>query len=133
MPAFSDTDKSRIRAHLGYPDVDTGASGFGGVVRANTVQNELEFAMDHVTANCVTRVQGFLTSLDGIETQMVEANERLQASKADVVVLNPDEHKELLRQYKYWQSRVCNVMAVKVNPYAESSGLGINVRLARRR
>lgn len=132
MTAFADADKSRIRAHLGYPDVDTGASGFGGVVRANEVQNILEFAMNNVTAACVTRVQGFLSSLDGIETQLVDANQRLQALKADVVTLNPAEQEQLMVQYRYWQKRICDLMAVQVNPYANKCGIGVSVRLARR-
>lgn len=133
MAMFIDADKSRIRTHLEYPDIELGAVSVGGVAFGMAPQNKLEFVMNNMTTNGITRTQVILGYLETIETQQLDALSRLQASKADVVTLNPEELAALLTQYRYWQTKLANQMTVSVNPFAEKSGIGINVRLARQR
>lgn len=133
MAQFSDTDKSSLRWFLGYPDITSGASSVAGVLMVSEVQNELEYVMNNVSAGTIARVQGAMLSLDAIEVQMVDALDRVRALKADVVTLNPDEHPKLQAQHRYWVSRICSVLAVKVNPGAAKPGIGISVKVNRRR
>ncbi len=131
MASFTDADKAELRYHLGYPDVDSMAAVRNDVLIVHPYQTKLEYVMDHVTTSCIPRVQKLMAILDSIETQLTEANERLQVVKADVVLTNPMEQTALRNEYRYWRSRICNMLNVEPNPM-EAGGTGacgINVRV----
>lgn len=133
MAQFTDADKSRIRMHLEYPDIESGAVSFGGVLFAAEPQNKLEYAMNHMTVNGVTNALVTVGYLQTIQAQQIDALSRLQASKADVVTLNPEELNALAKQYTYWQTKLANQLSVEVNPFAKKSGIGVNVKVQRQR
>jgi len=126
---FADIDKARIRYHLEYPNVARATTSIGGVVRNSDVEYVLEAMMENILPQAQPLILRTLDILDGIELQMVEALARLQASKADVVTLNPQEHGALQGQYAYWQGRLSKQLDIVVNPNAPNSNVrGLNVR-----
>lgn len=131
MAAFTDVDKERIRYHMRYPQVEVAVNVFGGTLYAGTLQFVIEKTMDHVNPLTIPRTQKILDRMDAIEDQMFDANERLQASKADVVTLNPNEHAALEATYLRWQGKLSEILSVPVNPRPPSSGQvgGLNVRV----
>ena len=89
--------------------------------------------MDNILDEAQAPIRRNLDILDGIEEQMVTANERAQVSKADVVTLNPEENNRLYDNYKYWQGRLSKQLDTPVNPYAPQGGMrGLNVKLGGR-
>lgn len=129
MASIPEEDKARVRNHLGYPNSTAVVAGeVGGVVYAANPHWAIESAMDKVTDYSITMIQRTLGYLDRIEAQQIDALERLQATRADVVTLNPMEHAELLNQYKYWQGRLATQVGCKINPFQEGSGVSLNIR-----
>jgi hypothetical protein len=128
---LASADKVRVRYHLEYPDVAQVASAVAGKLRYSAPMFVLEAMMDAINPSSVALVQTQLGYLDKIELQMVDALARLQAKSADVVELNHEEHGQLLGQYKYWQSRVCKMLGVEVNPQATGQRTvnGLNFRI----
>ena len=126
---FSDLDKARVRYHLEYPNTASVVTVIGGTVRTADTQYVLEAMLNNIVPEAAAMLTRVLDILDGIEQQMVDANTRLQASKADVVTLNPEEHSKLEGTYLYWQGRLSKQLDVPVNPQAPRSGLrGLNVK-----
>lgn len=121
MAAFSDEDKARIRYHLEYPNVEQNTTAIAGAVFHSDAFFKLESMMQSVSTAAVPLIQRTLDIMDSIELQMVDALQRLQAAKADVVTLNPHEHLALQENYIYWQNRLCKQLAVVVNPNAPGS------------
>ncbi len=132
MPNYiqlQETDKVRVRYHLNYQSVDPQSPIYAGAVMYLQDQFLLEEVMNHVEDLQVPRIQNMLSILDGIEAQMVDALTRLQASKADVVTLNPNEHAQLGQQYFYWQNRLSIIMGMPINRIdLNGSGFTVNVR-----
>jgi hypothetical protein len=131
MASLSSDDKMRVRTHLGYPDTDTIGQGYAGLVWSSDNLNQLEYAMNEVREGAIPTIQKFLSYLDRIEAQQIDALGRLRAVKADVVTLNKDEHSELLVQYKHWQGRLATQIGARVNPFQESSGVSLNITHSR--
>lgn len=129
--ALDDALKVKVRYHLRYPQVDSATLIAFGILYAGTNQFVIERAMNNVADLAVPEIQRVVANMDAIETQMVDANQRLQASKADVVTLNPNEHLGLESTYSYWQQRLSEMLSVEINPNTPSgSGAGgINVRI----
>lgn len=126
---FADNDKARIRYHLEYPNVARVTTSIGGVVRNSDAEFVLEAMMENIIELAQPLILRTLDILDGIELQMVEALARLQAAKADVVTLNPEEHSALQGQYSYWQGRLSKQLSVPVNPDTPEGGVrGLNAR-----
>lgn len=124
MAQLSDTTKDRVRLHLSYPLVDQTSRAVASVVLSDNSVFVLESQMNNVSATAEAFVTPILDNLDAIKLQMVDALERLQARKADVVELNPNEHGDLQGQYKFWRTELCNLLCVTVNPHAQGQGSG---------
>ena len=96
MASLPDADKARVRYHLDYPMLTTAVSVVATAVMHSEIRTILEVQMDNVDPAVFTYVTRVLDRLDAIETQMDDALERMQARKADVVELNPNEQGDLL-------------------------------------
>ena len=132
MAALEDVDKERVRFHLLYPQLNQGAALSYGVAIDVSIQSVLEKVMDNMHADAIARVQQVADILDNIIDRMTTgALDRLQARKADVVVLNENETGDLKTEYAYWQHRLSVILAVPVNPAAPPGGGGLNMRVAR--
>lgn len=132
MVALAAADKERVRYHLNYQNIDTGSPVYLGLVVWEADQSVLERNMDNLLDDAAReRIKKILVFLDTIEDQMIAALERLQASKADVVTLNPHEHEQLIEQYRYWQKRLAYQLGVQVNPRApaDADRMLMNVRV----
>ncbi len=127
--ALSPEDKSLVRYHMGYPDIDTAQYLLGGVTFSVPTQFLLENQMNQVRDTAVPRIQQLTGILETIEQQMVDALGRLRAVKADVVTLNPTEHLDLEVQYKRWQNKLAMILNAYVNPSSNGGVYGINARM----
>ena len=56
--------------------------------------------------------------LDGIECRLVDALDRLAATRLDGLELRPDETERLEGEYARWAARLANQLGVPLYPYA---------------
>lgn len=122
--ALSDSDKERIRYHLGYLNVEPVASIQLGFPRASQPQFLVEASMERLLPETVMRIQKILSYLDCIEDQQFDANKRLKAQQLGELKLRNtnDESTEqdlLEEEYFRWASRLADNLGVPLNAYAE--------------
>lgn len=115
MAELSTTDKERVRYHLDYQNIIPNSPLFASLVLGTYDQYLLEYVMNSLLPEAVPRVQSILAELDSIEAQMIDSRTRLQASKADVVTMNPDEFQMLQYDYDRWRVKLCNQLGVNMN------------------
>lgn len=136
MP-FTEQDRSRIYYHLGYPDVTNVSSIQLGFPALSQPQFLVTSAMDRLNPASVPRVIRILNIMDGIESQMVKALNRLKAQQlGELKLRNTNEEsteQDLLeREYGRWAQRLADILGVPINPYAMrygalEGGAGVNV------
>ena len=117
MP-LSESDKERVRYHLGYLEVQGAASIQFGIPRPLQTVFLLEDAMNNVIANAISRVQKILTVMDGIEERLIEAQDRLAAIRLDSLELRANEPDQLEREYVRWGHRLADILGVPIYPYS---------------
>ncbi len=126
--SLTESDKERVRYHLGYLNVDPAASIALGFPAATEPGFLVERAMNRInSAYAVARVQRILAILDSIEAQMTDALIRLQAVKVDEITIRNSrdevvEQDELEHEYRRWGRRLANQLGVPVNPLSERYG-----------
>lgn len=128
--ALTESERERVRYHLGYLNVAPVASISLGFPRANQAMFLVETAMNNLLPEGEARVRQHLAILDGIESQLVDAQCRLSASVVGEITVNPDETRRLEEEYGRWADRLARQLGVYRNPYAPGSpfgGGGINV------
>lgn len=133
--SLTDEEKIRVRRHLGYLNV-TAASTFSlGIPAAMQTQFIIEGAMNRLLPEAYDEVRRLLVILDGVEQQIVEDQELLAVSKVDEIDIRPDEFKQLVKQYLWWQASLANMFGVPPNPfdqrfasYSGAGGINVNVQ-----
>ena len=127
--ALTEQEKSRIRSHLGYPEVSAVSTFALGVPMAIEPSFMLEGAMDRLRPEAEDITREKLATLDGIEGQMRGDLELLAVSRVEEIEINPKEHEKLLQQYLYWRNSLANDLRVLPNPYDFRflGGTGVNV------
>jgi hypothetical protein len=131
MAALDDYDKRRVREHMGYPNTLNITAVYQGVTFQYDYATQLELAMNNIDAEAIPRVQTVLNHMDVIEAQKIDALQRMQVLKADVVTINPQEQQDLDGQYRYWQKRLGNLLNARPNPNDLTNGPGINAKIVR--
>ena len=137
-PRFTDEERARIRAHLGYLNVaPVSAIGLGFPAASQSLFT-VEVAMDQLLPGAVSRAQMILAVLDKIECLLVESLERLAAQQVGDVKLrgSNDESTEgdlLEGEYLRWAKRLADLLGVELNRaslrFGAGSGLSGNVRV----
>jgi len=121
MPALpaqlTDDDKSRIRMHMGYPDVRAAASFRVGFPATIETAYLIETAMNEVRIEALSQLRRILDVLDRFDMQDVDDVDAHIASKVGEIELNPDEHRLIDRRYDMWLGRLENLLCVPRNPF----------------
>ena len=117
MP-LSESDKERIRYHLGYLEVQGAASIQFGIPRPLQTVFLLEDAMNNVIERAIPRVQRILNVLDRIEGKLEEAQDRLAAKRLDSLELRENEPDQLEHEYVRWGGRLADILGVPIYPYS---------------
>lgn len=118
MP-LNDSEKERVRYHLGYLEVSVAASLSFGIPVPQQTLFLVESAMTRVIEASTNRVRRILQVMDGIEEQLVEAQPRLAATKLGDLSLRENEPDMLEREYVRWGYRLANILGVPVYPFSE--------------
>lgn len=132
---LDESDRVRVRYHLGYLNVEPVISIQLGFPSAQQAQFLVETAMDRIIPQAIPRVLAMLGTLDCIEGQMIDALKRLKVQQvSEVKMRNSNEEateQDLLeREYERWAMRLANMLGVPWNPYAKRfAGTPINTRV----
>lgn len=116
--SLTDAEKERVRYHLVYPEVQAAASLQWGIPRPIQTAFLLESAMSNIIAAAEDRVRDILTTLDGLDTKLIEAQDYLVAKRLEDLELR-DGHPDLLeREYKRWAGRLADLLGVPLYAYS---------------
>ncbi|TAL46148.1 MAG: hypothetical protein EPN91_00840 [Salinibacterium sp.] len=134
--ALSESDKERLRYHLGFFNVDPASAIALGFPAGIETQFLLERASNKInSASAVARVQKILAIMDAIESQMVDALSRLTAIQVDEVKIRGSrdervEQDELEDEYIRWGHRLADQLGVMINAATRRYRKGsMNVRV----
>src|SRR5574338_1402458 len=130
MP-LTDSDKERIRYHLGYPNVQGTILSFGIPVSKQTLFL-LESSMERIIEDAIPRVLQYLTNMDNIEKCMAEICCDATVESVGNIKLRPSRKGEskqdvLMRAYRFWGGRLADIFSVPFYPYSERYKRGINI------
>lgn len=131
-PALSDALKMKIRLHLGYNNtqaVETFALGVPAGIETTFV---IEGAMNRLLPEALPQVTKHIDIMDRVWEQILEDQELLAVSKVDEIDIRPDEFLQLLKQYRFWQASLGNILGCSANPFDQrfsswGGGGGLNV------
>jgi hypothetical protein len=134
MPvSLSDDQKSRIRHHLGYLEVQEASTFVLGVPAGVQTQFMIEGAFDKILPSALARVESALGRLDAVEQQIEDNTENVAVDELGDITLRKDEFNQLIIRYQYWQGTLANIFGVAPNPFDQrftrwgGGGGGINV------
>lgn len=128
--AFSEQEKVKIRAHMGYGNVGLVESFSLGVPSAIETSFLIEGAMNRVLAEAELECRRLVGVLDTIEAQMVGDMELLAVRKIGEIEVNEEEQRKLRVAYRQWQAALGNLLMIPPNPYDQrfmGAAAGINV------
>src|SRR5260221_6159274 len=115
--AFTETEKARIRYHLGYANVSfafTFVMGFGATI---PFQSVLEGNLDKSLPEIDAKVRELLQRLDDTELQMFDNQELLLIDGISTITVRKEGQARFRNQYQYWQNSLAMVFTVQPNPY----------------
>ena len=124
--AFTESEKERIRYHMGYLASSSAASIQFGLPRPLQTLFILEDAISLITnPHAQDRVRNILSCLDQIEGKLKSAQCTLMAEKLGQLVLHPGRDKGLFatdlleREYVRWVNRLADILGAPKYVYSE--------------
>jgi hypothetical protein len=119
MPLSSE-EKNRVLYHLGYPLVNPAGAITFNVPTSFPAQFLALFGAGNLTGVFAEgKVRDILCVMDGIESRLQGAQDRLAAKVVDEIELNPEEPAKLEEEYVRWGFRLANMLGGYPNPYSE--------------
>lgn len=129
--SLDDSDKVRIRSHMGYPQVRATASFALGTPAAIETSFIIELAMNEVLPEAVPLIRDLLNVLDGLELIMVQDHDLAAVNTVGEITLNQKEQSQLDSRYERWLAKLENIMGVARNPFDKiPQRKGINARVS---
>jgi hypothetical protein len=128
---FSDVEKTRIRHHLGYLNVEASQTFVLGTPAGVETQFLIEGAMNRVLPEAAVLAREMVAKCDAVEAQMSENQELLAVTQVDEIGVRQDEFEQLLKRYQYWRNALANILGTYANPFDKrfgaGGGMGVNV------
>jgi hypothetical protein len=113
--AFTDSERTDIRRHCGYPAYGIGTSGFQGW-RFYQVYGLLEFRMNKLSGAEEAVVRNYLATLATLERAVTDAGANLDTDQAAVWTRNPNEIRDRTRLFDDWRRRLCGFFGIPPGP-----------------
>jgi|SRR5581483_10329052 len=117
MP-LTDAEKLRCRYHLGYPLQTTAASIQFGMPALTQTSFLVDNAVGKLLEPTCNDVRNILRVMDGIESKLVEAQDRLAATQLEELYLNNSEPDMLEKEYRRWGNRLADTLGAPIYPYS---------------
>lgn len=121
MPSFpatlTETEKSRIRSHMGYPEIRAAASFVMGQPATIETAYIIEQALNEVRVEALENLRSILDVLDKIECQDIDDLDVHVADQVGEITINHNEHRLLDTRYDRWLGKLENLLCCARNPY----------------
>lgn len=123
VPRLTDSDRVRVRYHLGYLNIEPVQSIQLGFPAAQQAEFLVETAMDRLMAAAVPKLLEILNTLECIEGLMRQALPHLLAQQiGELKIRNTNEEgtsQDLLeKEYARWAKRLADHLGVPLNVYS---------------
>lgn len=134
--AFTDSERSRIKHFLSFPDwVSLAASIQLGFPAGSQPLFLVEDAFQRLTTDGEESVRRDLCECEDIENQMRTARSRMKTTQLGNLKINAQETRMLRSELTYWSLRLSSDLGVVSNPYAAfeyegALGGSINARVS---
>lgn len=115
---LSDLEKQDVLRHLGYPTVSLIPSTGLGFPALGQPMFLVALSTNILEPDQVGRVRQYLTQLDSLNIQIMNATQRLQARKVGEIELNPDELDQLDREAFRWANILADLLGGYLNRYS---------------
>jgi hypothetical protein len=116
--ALTDAEKQRVAYHMGYPGVTSAASVAFGVPLMTQTNFLIYNVLGHLLDSAIDQVRSISNTMDGIETKLIDAQDRLAATRLEDLYLREDECEALNKQYQNWGYRLSDITGAPVYPYS---------------
>jgi len=116
---LSEPEKTRIRYHLGYPQLGMSPSLSIGVPIDTPMLTLLQRTFELLLPQAEDLVRMLLNRCDVKDQEVADCSIRMQASKVDGVELRKDEADALEREYMRAVARLADTLGVTIYPYSE--------------
>ncbi len=120
MP-FTDTEKTDIRRHCGYPAIGTGADGFQNW-RFYQAYGLMEYRLLRLSDPEEAVVRQYLATLAQLEIAIPNASATLDTAEAAVWKRNEQELADRARLFDDWRRRLCGFLGIPPGPALAASG-----------
>jgi len=121
--ALTETEKAKIRAHLGFPLIDGRVALALGLPVNTQTSFTVDSAMERVLPHALPFVRRYLELCECTERQLAVAQQNLSVASVTGVTLRPREALEDLEDmYVKWVLKLLNVLGVDFNPMAAVAG-----------
>lgn len=120
MP-LDQSERERVRYHLGYLNVAIGPSIQFGLPRPVQTLFIVEMAMDNLMEIALPRIRRMLQILDNIECRLVDSQSRLAAASLGELHIERQQMQEpdlLEKEYYRWGGRLADDMGVPFYAYS---------------
>jgi len=130
MP-LTDAEKQRARYHLGFPALSTAASIQFGQPALTQTNFLVESALGRVLDTALEQVRSIVSVMDNIETKLIDAQDRLAATRLEDLYLREDETDKLESEYRRWGYRLADILSCPVYPFSRryAGGAGNAVQM----
>lgn len=118
LAILTETEKHKIRFHLGYLGTSAVVSIQLGVPRASQPMFLVESAMNNLPEEAVGNVRRIIVVLDGVEERLIQAQDRLAAKQVGNITMNPTEPQDLEKEYRRWAERLADFLGVPLNVWS---------------
>lgn len=117
MPSLlTDEEKTKIRFHLGYPNVTRMTILMTEVPAPRQLGFLLEPAMDALLPDAVALVRQIVCQMDKLECQLFESADRMQASAVGNLKMRADEQDAVEKLYTRFGRRLADILGVPPYP-----------------
>lgn len=123
---LTDAEKDRVRYHLGFMSVTTAASMQFGMPKAVQTNFIVEMNMNNLLPPGEERVRRVAQVLDDIELKMIDAQDRLPATRVEELHLRSDEIDKLEGEYTRWAYRLADILGTPINPLSARFKRGVS-------
>lgn len=116
MTSLSDTEKTDIRRHCGYPTATaTGAGGQAWLYYQHVGMLETRMTTLAGTELAVTR--RYLATLANLELAVPRAGDSMDTDQAAVWTRNRSEPQDRMALFDEWRRRLCAFLGLKPGPF----------------
>lgn len=126
--ALTDTQKTRIAYHLGYPLITAGAGAGMALPTMVQVLFPVYGPLNHLEPTGEASITTLISNCDAAETQMLDAQSRMKVTGVGSISLRADEFQSLNAAYAEWRRRLSQATSIPINVTPSGSGGGVVVR-----